>query len=110
MGSFQYYADLSYQIRDFIIGYLHLIMLGIFTPFLLILGKELGFIKLKKTAFYTFYTGFLITETLIFTRAGLTWFKIPANPAVFNWSLFVFTFGMAIGIWGLTITNNQKDV
>jgi len=110
MGSFQYYADLSFQIRDFIIGYLHLIMLGIFTPFLLILGIELGIIKYKKNAFYIFYIGFLITEVLIFTRAGLVWFKIAVNPTIFNWSFFIFTFGMAIGIWLLTLTNNQKNV
>jgi len=107
MGSFQYYADLSYQVRDFIIGYLHLIMLGIFTPFLLILGYELGFFKLNKKAFYIFYSGFIITENIIFTRAVYTWFKIPLNATLVNWMLFIFTFWMAIGIWWLAF-NRQK--
>ncbi len=108
MGSFQYYADLSYGIRDFIIGYLHLIMLGIFTPFLLILAYELDFIKLKKSFFYIFYSGFLITETLIFIRAILNWFKVGVTSDLFNWLLFIFTFWMVIGIWSLTFFKNKQ--
>ncbi len=108
MGSFQYYADLSYQIRDFIIGYLHLIMLGIFTTFLIILGFEFKFIKLRRKAFYIFYTGFVVTETLIFFRGLFTWFNIDYNPDIYNWSLFIFTFWMALGIWGLSFFNNYQ--
>ena len=102
MGSFQYYADLSYQIRDFIIGYLHLIMLGIFTPFLLILAKELDFISLSKKAFLIFYSGFLLTETLLFMRAIFNWFKIPADATVFNGLIFAFTLWMFMGITMIT--------
>ncbi len=110
MGSFQYYADLSYQIRDFIIGYLHLIMLGIFTPFLLVLGHELGFFKLHKKAFYIFYSGFIITENIIFIRAIFTWFKTPLQPSITNWILFIFTFLMAIGIWWLTFHKQKTKI
>ncbi len=109
MGSIQYYADLSYQIRDFIIGYLHLIMLGLFTVFLLILGSELQFIKLRRKAFYMFYSGFILTETLIFLRGTFTWFKINYSSEFFNWSLFIFTLWMVIGIWGLSLFNTQTD-
>ncbi len=110
MGSFQYYADLSFQIRDFIIGYLHLIMLGIFTPFLLILGHEFGFYILKKKAFWLFYSGFLITETLIFTRAVLVWFKITAPTAFFNRGLFIFTLWMVLGIWWFSLLKTKDNV
>jgi len=105
MGSFQYYADLSYQIRDFIIGYLHLIMLGIFTPFLLVLAKELGYIQWSKTAFYIFYSGFLLTETLIFLRAILSWFNIPADSGWLNSLIFLFTLWMFTGISMIVIPN-----
>jgi len=108
MGSIQYYADLSYQIRDFIIGYLHLIMLGIFTPLLLILAYELAFVKLSKSAFYVFYSGFLITETLIFTRAILTWFNYPLPADVFNTLLFIFTLWMFMGIAWLAFDTKTK--
>ena len=109
MGSFQYYADLSYLIRDFVIGYLHLIMLGIFTPFLLVLANELSFFKLNKGYFYIFYSGFLITETLIFIRAGFTWFKISVAPGFFNWGLFIFTFWMFTGIVLLVFNRNKVE-
>ena len=109
MGSFQYYADLSYHIRDFIIGYLHLIMLGIFTPFLLIMAYELNFIKLSRKAFYLFYSGFLVTESLIFGRAVLTWFQLKYSDGLFNSILFIFTLWMFTGIvWLVFDTKKQK--
>jgi len=107
MGSFQYYADLSYQIRDFIIGYLHLIMLGIFTPLLLVLADELNFIKLSKSGFYLFYSGFLITETLIFTRALFTWFNFALPGNIFNNLLFIFTLWMFSGITWLVFDTKR---
>jgi len=108
MGSFQYYAELSYQIRDFIIGYLHMIMLGIFTPFLLVLAHELKFIVLKKTYFYLFFTGFILTEILIFSRAFLRWFQISVPNHLISWSLFIFTFLMVSGIWLISIKNKNN--
>jgi len=108
MGSFQYYADLSYQIRDFIIGYLHLIMLGIFTPLLLVLANELEFVKISKSGFYIFYSGFLITETLIFTRAVLTWFTLSFSGYTFNFLLFIFTLWMFSGITWLVFDTKRK--
>jgi len=109
MGSFQYYADLSFLIRDFVIGYLHLIMLGIFTPFLLILANELSFIKLKKSYFYIFYSGFIITESIIIGRAIFTWFKIVIPPEIYTWALFIFTFWMFIGIILLVFKSKNQD-
>ncbi len=107
VGSFQYYADLSYLIRDFIIGYLHLIMLGIFTPFLLIIAKELNFIELKSAHFYTFYFGFLITEAVIFFRATLLWFGVNFSAYIFNLILFIFTLLMFTGISLITSFKNK---
>jgi hypothetical protein len=108
MGSFQYYADLSYHIRDFIIGYLHIITLGIFTPFLLVLASELAFINLNKKAFYTFFSGYLFIEALLFLRGTLTWFKIENNGDLFNKALFLFTLWMFIGIIWMGINSKQK--
>ncbi len=105
VGSVQYYADLSFHIRDFIIGYLHLVMLGIFTPFLLILGYELNFFQLRKLSFKVFYAGFILTETLIFVRAILIWFKINFNPDLFNSLLFYITFILFIGVFFIFIDN-----
>ena len=110
MGSFPYYADLTYAIRDFIIGYLHLIMLGIFTPFLLVLAHEFHFIKLKKNYFKIFYAGFFITESIIFIRAVLIWFKVAFDTTLLNWFLLIFTLVMATGIWLITFTKNKENV
>ncbi len=103
IGSLQYYADLSFQIRDFIIGYLHLIMLGIFTPFLLILGDELDFYRLNRKGFYLFFAGFTVTETLIFLRGIFQWFEWTYNGVLMNELLFYFTLLMFVGIVWIVI-------
>ena len=108
IGSLQYYADLSFQIRDFIIGYLHLIMLGVFSPFLLVLGHELHFFRLKKIPFFLFFAGFSITETLIFLRGIFQWFEWNYNGNLINRLLFYFTLLMFTGILLLAI--NTKNV
>lgn len=110
MGSFPYYADLTYSIRDFIIGYLHLIMLGIFTPFLLVLAGELGFISLRKIYFKIFYTGFVITEIIIIARAVLQWFTVDYHIEILNWSVFIFTLILSMGIWLITFSKNETNV
>ncbi len=109
IGSLQYYADLSYRIRDFIIGYLHLIMLGIFSPFLLVLAHELNFFKLKKIPFLLFFTGFTVTETLIFLRGIFQWFEWSYNGNLFNQFLFYFTLLMFSGILFLVINTQNVD-
>ncbi len=105
-GSIQYYADLSFHIRDFIIGYLHLIMLGIFTPFLLVLANELDFIKLKSKSFIVFYSGFLLTETFIFLRAILIWFRVDFNGDVYNKILFYLTIILFTGVLFITTSKH----
>ncbi len=109
-GSVQYYADLSFQIRDFIIGYLHLVMLGIFTPFLLILAHEIGFFSLQKKSFLVFYTGFILTETLIFIRASLIWFGIQFPDELFSKILFYLTVILFSGVLLITrdVLKSQK--
>ena len=105
MGSIQYYADLSFQIKDFIIGYLHLIMLGIFTPFLLVLAKEMNYIRWSNKAFYIFYSGFLATETLIFLRAIFLWFKISVDAVWISSAIFFFSLWMFTGITMFAVQN-----
>jgi len=109
-GSLQYYADLSFQIRDFIIGYLHLVMLGIFTPFLLILAHEIGFFSLQKKSFMVFYTGFILTEILIFLRASLIWFGIQFPDELFSKILFYLTVILFSGVLMITrdVLKSQK--
>jgi len=107
IGSLQYYADLSYHIRDFIIGYLHLIMLGIFSSFLLVLGHEFEFFRLKKIPFILFFTGFVVTETLIFLRGIFQWFEWSFNGNLINQFLFYFTLLMFTGILFMLINNKN---
>ncbi len=106
MGSIQFYANLSFNVRDFIIGYLHLIMLGIFTPFLLVLATELDFISLKKKSFYVFYAGFLLTESFIFLRGIFIWFDFKFNGNIYNQILFYITLLLFTGV--LLISNNTN--
>lgn len=110
MGSFPYYAELTYSIRNFIIGYLHLVMLGIFTPFLLVLAAEMGLINIKKNYFKIYYLGFVLSEGVIFIWAIFRWFGISYDIFLLERLLFIFTLVLAIGIWLIVFTKNNRNV
>ncbi len=70
---FPYFALVSYHIHNFIIGYLHLLMLGIFTPFLFIFLSHIKMIRFSNTWFTVFYAGFIINEIALFSHAIMIW-------------------------------------
>lgn len=72
-----YFAELAFNYRDFIIGYLHLVFLGIVSPMLLVLLDYHQMIYLHKTSFRIFLLAFLTTETLIFYHALVFWLGLP---------------------------------
>lgn len=72
-----YFAELAFQFKDFIIGYLHMVFLGILTPMLWILLEYFKVIKLSKRALILFFIAFISTETLIFYKGFALWLKLP---------------------------------
>ncbi len=99
-----YFAIISYQIRNFIIAYLHLILLGIFTPFLFLFLTQNKIIVFSKFWFILFYLGFVLNEILLFTHAITIWAKWETKIP-FSWLLLVVSILMLSGIFALFLKN-----
>ncbi len=87
-----YIATLAFKFRDFIIGYLHMVFLGIVIPVLLIFLHQLKLLQLSKNAFLIFLIGVGITELMLFYRATAFWLGWPLiDLHLFNWLLLGFS-------------------
>ncbi len=96
---FPYFALISYHIHNFIIGYLHLLMLGIFTPFLIIFLSHIKMIRFSKRWFNVFYIGFVINELALFSHAVMIW--TGGHLAIsFPWILVIASSFLVLGMGG----------
>jgi len=73
LTAFPYFAELAALITDFTIGYLHWIFLGVVTIGLILFLDYFELLKLSKSSYYLYLSGFLLTEILIFTKGILAW-------------------------------------
>ncbi|WP_187261879.1 hypothetical protein [Pontibacter beigongshangensis] len=109
-SAFPAVADLAYQVRYFIIGYLHLSLLGFASVFMLgfFLHQKLyrlgRYAKLGLSLLLLF---FLITEALLFLQGTLLWLQLPALPD-FNLIMFLMSIGMPAGL--LLVFFSQKGL
>jgi len=79
LTSIPYFSNLAYQFTDFVIGYIHLVFLGIVTLSLFAFLTIFHFIKLPKKSYFLFLSGFILSEILIFYKAISFWlsFQLP---------------------------------
>ncbi len=88
-------ADLAYAVRNYIIGYLHLVFIGIVTPFLFTWFNERGMIdlqsKVKKVGLIFFLIGFIASEFVMVTPSlwGINYFKLLFGVSFVLWTGFV---------------------
>lgn len=78
-----YFAALAFKYRDFIIGYLHMVFLGIIIPVMLIFLHYYKLMHLSKKPFILFLFTVFITEILIFYRAIAYWLHLPLPELLF---------------------------
>lgn len=76
-SAFPYMADLAFQLKDFVIGYLHLVFLGVVIPTLLAFLNYFKLIKIPKSFFWLFLIAFISTEILIFYKPLAIWLGLP---------------------------------
>lgn len=99
MSAIPYYADLANTLKDFVIGYLHLVFLGIIIPLMLVLLKYFKLIRWSSSFLYLFYSIFAITELLIFYKAFALWLKFPLTAEYYYYlAYFSCLFPVAVGI------------
>lgn len=77
LSAIPYFAMLAYHTLDFVIGYLHLVFLGVVTISLFAFLKQMGLLNLPKTLFYFYLLAFLSTEVLLFFKGIAIWLHLP---------------------------------
>jgi hypothetical protein len=104
-------ADLGYLVRNFTIGYLHLIFLGLVTVFLIAWFGKQGFLDLRSTLAGTglilFMAGFVASEVYIFLQPLFFMYGLGAIPA-YHPTLFIFSALMPAGAALLLAASLQK--
>lgn len=98
--------QVSHQVRNFVIGYIHLTMLGIITSFLFGFLLQNNFINGKSKwvnwGLKLFLVGFISTEILLFVQGGYFFFDKGPLP-MYQELLFTASIGLPIGILMLII-------
>ena len=93
--------QISHQIRNFVIGYIHLTMLGIITGFLLGFALQNKFINGKSIwinwGLSLFLLGFVGTEMLLFIQGGYFFFDKGPMP-MYQQNLFFTSIGLPAGL------------
>jgi len=84
LTTFPYFADLAFQNLDFVIGYLHLVFLGVVTISLWAFLKQTGLLTIPKFAFALFLSTFVVTECLLFYKGSAAWLGWPIFDLYFT--------------------------
>ncbi len=98
IGSIPYFANLSYEIRNFMIGYLHLFLIGVITLSIVFICIENDYFNSSKRfriVIYLFLIGFLASEFLIFSQGIAIWMSKNGIPS-YNTSLIAFSLLMML--------------
>ena len=99
-------ALLAYKVRLFVIGYLHLTLIGFVSLFLLGYFAQLGWLKLSarltRTGLGLFLTGFFLSELCIFTQGIAFWLRLGAFP-YFNEAMFGVSALLPVGLLLLAV-------
>ncbi len=98
-SAFPYIATLAFQLKDFVIGYLHLVFLGIVITTLLAFLNYFKLLSLPKSFVWIFLLAFVTTELLIFYKAIAFWLGLPFFQDYYIWLMVLSClFPIAVGI------------
>ena len=104
-------TEVSHQIRNFVIGFIHLTTLGIITGFLfgILLQKNIlsGNSSILKVGVKIFILGYMATEILLFFQGGLLYFGRGMISGYYE-SIFVFSLLLVLGLI-LIMASKIKD-
>lgn len=79
-----YIGMIGYTIRNFVIGFIHLILLGTISHFIFAFGVESKTLNLNtlqiRTGLIIFFIGFLLSELLLFGQGILLWAAVGFIP------------------------------
>lgn len=94
-------ADIAYQYKNFVIGFIHLTMLGVITGFLFSFLLQSGLVTHKSKGLifgiFSFILGFVLTELTLFIQGGLFYFGNGLTPNYYL-SLLLSSLFLPLGI------------
>ncbi len=99
-----FFADLSFNYIDFVVGYLHWVFLGVVSVALFAFLKYFGLLEISRSAFYIYITGFLLSEVLIFYKGLAIWLALPFFSDYFI-MLMIISGLIPIAVFSLLIKN-----
>ena len=100
-------AGLVYQVRNFLIFYLHLIFLGFVTIFLLSWLRQMGFWKLNSKLFVIFIFSFVVSEILLILQPLLL---IANGNVIPNYFLILFLVSLLMPVVLIINFFNKRGV
>ncbi|MEW4923892.1 hypothetical protein [Algibacter sp. 2305UL17-15] len=98
-------SDVAYQHRNLVIGFIHLLMLGVITGFLfgfILQNKWVAFNVWLNFGIYTFILGFILTELFLILQGGMFYFQVGVIPNYYLF-LFVSSLFLPLGIGSIII-------
>ncbi|MBL6447732.1 hypothetical protein JMN32_15545 [Fulvivirga sp. 29W222] len=111
VSAFPAVADLAYSVRNFTIGYLHIVFLGFVSTFLMGWFNHTELIninaRIPKTGIALFLTGFILSETIVFLQPTLFMTGFGMLPFYFE-GLFGVSLLMPVGC--LMVMGQQSEV
>lgn len=108
LTAFPYFAKLSYNILDFVIGYLHLTFLGVVSIMLFVLLNFYKLMRLSKVSIVVYIAGFVMSECLIFYKGLAVWLKLSLLDNYF-FILVIISCLMPVALGGLLLKNRRHD-
>ncbi len=101
-----YIATVAYTIRNYAIGFLHLMLLGMITSFILGYGSYRGLLNFRsstaKIGLGLFLSGFIFSEAILFIQGTMFWGAMGFMPLYYE-LLFFVSLPMPLGIGILLI-------
>jgi hypothetical protein len=98
-------AQVSHEIRNFVIGYIHLTMLGIITGFLFGFALQNSYLNsqnsIQKCGVNIFLLGFVATEILLFLQGTWLFLKNGSFPNYYQ-NLFIASICLPLGLLFVT--------
>ena len=108
LTAFPYFANLAASITDFTIGYLHWTFLGVVTIGLLLFLDYFKLLQLSRRAYYLYMLGFLLTETLIFTKGIIAWQRLSLFNGYFE-ALAISSFLLPLALVFVLVANQKRN-
>lgn len=107
-----YFATVSYTVRNFVIGFIHLILLGMLTHMVLGAAVNTGMInsdsKRAKAGFLVLLIGFLLTEILLFLQGTMLWAALGFIPYYYEF-LFGASVLLPLAVLMILISRKSRD-